>query len=540
MRRMSVNIPLPENEPVQHHAPGSPERAELEPVLAAIAAEAMEIPMIIGGKPVHSSPDIEVVMPHRHAHVLARAHEASAEHVGQAIDAAMAAAPAWAATPFEDRAAIFLRAAELLCTTWRRRIDAVTMLGQSKTVYQAEIDAVCELADFWRFNVAFLEEILSEQPISPPGVWNRIDHRPLEGFVLAISPFNFLSICANLPTAPILCGNVALWKPSNTSLRGCWEIMELLREAGLPDGVLGFLPGAGPVQGAAALDSEHLAGVHFTGSTATFNTLYRGVADRLDRYRTYPRLVGETGGKDFIVAHQSADPAALSTAITRGAFEYQGQKCSAASRVYVPESLWAEVKPRVVADLEAIEFGDVTDFRVFGGAVIDERAFDKIEGFIQYARESDAEVIGGACDKSQGYFIQPTIVETRDPDYRLLKEEIFGPVVTVYPYADSVPFEEVLALVDRTSPYGLTGAVFANDRRAVRKALDGLRNAAGNFYINDKPTGAVVCQQPFGGARRSGTNDKAGFKYNLLRWLSPRSIKETLAPPYDFRYPSMG
>ncbi|MCB9594723.1 MAG: L-glutamate gamma-semialdehyde dehydrogenase [Sandaracinaceae bacterium] len=529
-----AKVPTPVNEPVLAYAPGSPERAALKAALEAAAGERPEIPIVIGGDAIESGRTVDVVMPHAHGHVLATAHEASGEHVTRAIEVAMEARRSWSRTPFEDRAAIFLRAAELLTTTWRQRINAACMLGQSKTCFQSEIDAVCELADFWRFNVAFAERIYAEQPISPRGQWNRVDHRPLEGFVLAVTPFNFLSIAANLPTAPILMGNVALWKPSSTSLLGCWEMMRLLKEAGLPDGVLSLLPGAGPEQGAAALASEHLAGVHFTGSTGTFKALWRGISDGLDRYRTFPRLVGETGGKDFIVAHESADPQALVTAITRGAFEYQGQKCSAASRIYVPQAMWARVRDGVAADLETIRFGDVRDFTCFGGAVIDERAYERIAGYVKLGRDTAKVVAGGACDDAEGYFVHPTVIEVDDPKHRLMQEEIFGPVATVYPY--SQPFADVLALADATSPYALTGAIFANDREAVREAEDALRDAAGNFYVNDKPTGAVVGQQPFGGARQSGTNDKAGMHLNLLRWVSPRSIKENLAPPHDYRY----
>ena len=530
-----ANVPTPVNEPAGSFVPGSAERAELKAALTAVETEKVEIPIVIGGENVRSGRTIDVVMPHDHKHVIATAHEASAEHVNAAIDAGMKAHREWSRTSFEDRAAIFLRAADLLTGKWRQHVNATCMLGQSKTCFQSDIDAVCELADFWRFNVSFAEKILAEQPISPPGQWNRIEHRPLEGFVFAITPFNFLSIAANLPTAAILMGNVALWKPSSTSLRGCWAMIELLREAGLPDGVLGFLPGAGPEQGDAALANEHLAGVHFTGSTGTFKGLWRQIADNLDGYRTFPRLVGETGGKDFIVAHESADPRALITAISRGAFEYQGQKCSAASRMYVPKAMWAEVRDGVAADVESMRFGDVRDFSSFGGAVIDQRAYDKISGYVELAKTSAKVIAGGECDDSVGYFVHPTLVEVDDPKHRLMQEEIFGPVATVYPYEQSWP--EVLELVDSTSPYGLTGAVFANDRAAVRVAQDTLRDAAGNFYINDKPTGAVVAQQPFGGARLSGTNDKAGLHLNLLRWVSPRSIKENLAPPTDYRYP---
>jgi len=534
-----LNIPPPDNEPVLSFAPGAPERDALNAALDAVASEKVEIPIVIGGQEVKSGRTIDVVMPHDHGHVLATAHEAGAEHVSAAIDAAMGARVEWSRTPFEDRAAIFLRAAAKLTGSWRHRINAVCMLGQSKTCFQSEIDAVCELADFWRFNVAYAEKIYGEQPMkNPRGVWNRVDHRPLEGFVLAVTPFNFLSIAANLPTAPALMGNVALWKPSSTSLRGAWEILQLLRESGLPPGVINLIPGAGPEQGNAALDSEHLAGVHFTGSTGTFKTLWRGVAERLDRYRTYPRIVGETGGKDFIVAHESADPASLITAITRGGYEYQGQKCSAASRIYVPKAMWARVRDGVAADIESIRFGDVRDYTSFGAAVIDRRAYDKITGYVDLAKDTAKIVAGGAYDDAKGYFVHPTLVEVDDPKHRLMQEEIFGPVVTVYPYDE--PWADLLKIVDTTSPYGLTGAVFARDRAAVREASDALRDAAGNFYVNDKPTGAVVAQQPFGGARQSGTNDKAGLHLNLQRWVSPRSIKENLEPPTDYRYPFMG
>ena len=535
-----AHVPTPFNEPVRDHAPGSREREALAAELHRTASVEVEIPVVAAGEAIRTGDTVKVVMPHAHRHVLATAHMARREHTEKAIAGAMSVATEWARTPFEDRAAIFLRAAELLCGTWRDRVNAACMLGQSKTVHQSEIDAICELADFWRFNVHFLEKIVAEQPISPKGQWNRTDHRPLEGFVFAVTPFNFLSIGGNLPTAPVLAGNVALWKPATTQLRGAWALMELLREAGLPDGVLSMLPGHGAEQGAAVLESEHLAGIHFTGSTATFRTLWRGVAERLDRYRSFPRVVGETGGKDFIVAHPSADPAALATAIVRGGFEYQGQKCSAPSRIYIPRSLWPEVRDRAIADLETITYGDVTDPRHFGGAVIDKRAFDKIAGYVALAKESAEIVHGGGCDDAEGYFISPTLVRVDDPKHRLMQEEIFGPVVTTYVYADATPWSEVLSLVDSTSPYALTGAVFANDRRAVREAEDRLRQSAGNFYINDKPTGAVVGQQPFGGARQSGTNDKAGAAVNLLRWISPRSIKETLSPPTAYRYPYMG
>ncbi|MBX3271134.1 MAG: L-glutamate gamma-semialdehyde dehydrogenase [Sandaracinaceae bacterium] len=532
-----AQVPTPVNEPVGQYAPGSRERASLKAALDAVARERVEIPAMIGGEAVRAGRAMDVVMPHAHAHVLATAHAARPEDVGRAIERAVEARREWSRTRFEDRAAVFLRAAELLTTTWRDRVNAACMLGQSKTCFQSEIDAVCELADFWRFNVAFAERIYAEQPISPRGQWNRLDHRPLEGFVLAITPFNFLSIAANLPTAPLLMGNVVVWKPATTSLRGAWEVLALLRAAGLPDGVLSMVPGAGAEQAEVALDSEHLAGVHFTGSTGTFKALWRGISARLDRYRTFPRLVGETGGKDFVIAHESADPDAVATALVRGAFEYQGQKCSAASRAYVPASMWPRVKERVAADLASARFGDVRDFTCFGGAVIDRRAFDKIRGYVELGRATATLVAGGGCDDAVGFFIEPTVLEVADPRHRLMEEEIFGPVLAVYPYAER--FEDVLALADATSPYALTGAVFARDRAAVRAAEDALRDAAGNFYVNDKPTGAVVGQQPFGGARQSGTNDKAGMYLNLLRWVSPRAIKETFAPSTDYRYPFM-
>lgn len=538
---MSIPIPTPVNEPVLSYAPGTGERAALSQALASATAEKIEIPVFVGGREVRTGKTVEVTMPHRHAHVLATAHEAGVDEVRAAIEAACAAAPAWAAMPFEDRAGIFLRAADLLAGRDRQVVNAACMLGQSKTAHQSEIDAVCELADFWRFNVAFLRGLQDSQPISPAGTWNRSELRPLEGFVFAVTPFNFLSIAANLPTAPILCGNVALWKPSTTSLLGCWRVLAILREAGLPDGVISMLPGEGPVQAGPVLASEHLAGIHFTGSTGTFRRLWKGVAENLEHYRTFPRVVGETGGKDFVVAHPSADRAGLATAIVRGGFEYQGQKCSAASRVYVPRSMWNEVRDRVVADVKSLRVGDVADFGNFMGAVIDGRAHERIRGYQALAKQSASVLAGGGAPSEVGWFVEPTFVEVTDPKHRLMQEEIFGPLVTAYVYDDahfsSEKWSEVLALVDGTSPYALTGAVFANDRTAVAQASRALRNAAGNFYVNDKPTGAVVGQQPFGGARASGTNDKAGSAWNLMRWLSPRSIKETFTPPRDYRYP---
>ncbi|NOY90696.1 MAG: L-glutamate gamma-semialdehyde dehydrogenase [Deltaproteobacteria bacterium] len=531
-----AKVPFPTNEPVLDFAPGSPERAELKQALDAMASEEVEIPVVVKGEQRRAGEKVPVVMPHDHGHVLGYVHQASAQDVSDAIAASQEAAPAWRAMPFAERAAIFLRAAELLAGRHRAQINAACMLGQSKTCYQSEIDAVCELVDFWRYNVAFAEEIYQEQPESAPGIWNRTDHRPLEGFVFAVTPFNFLSIALNIPTAPALMGNSVLWKPANTSALGAWYGYELLREAGLPDGVISFLPGEGPVQGDAALASEHLAGLHFTGSTKTFRTLYKGIAQNLEHYRSIPRVVGETGGKDFIVAHPSADAASLATAIVRGAFEYQGQKCSAASRAYIPKSLWPSVRDDVLARTAELRVGDVRDFGNFMGAVIDKRAFDKIDGYFKLAQETAKVLTKGAPDDSKGYFIPPTVVQVDDPAHRLMKEEIFGPMISVYVY-DDAKFDEVLELTDTSTPYGLTGAIFARDRAAIVKAMEKLRFAAGNFYINDKPTGAVVGQQPFGGGRASGTNDKAGSASNLLRWLSPRSIKETLVPPRDHGYP---
>ena len=531
-------VPSPVNEPVRGYAPGSPEKAALKARLASMAKERVEIPLIIGGKEVRTGDLSQSVMPHNHRHVLADWHRATPQHVEQAIAASKAAAADWANWAWEDRAAVFLRAAELLTTTWRQTINASTMLGQSKTAFQAEIDSACELIDFWRFNPAYAQQLHDEQPISNNMMWNQLDYRPLEGFVYAVTPFNFTSIAGNLPTAPALMGNTVLWKPAGTAMLSAYYIMKLLEEAGLPPGVINFVPGDARAISKVALGHRDLAGVHFTGSTGVFNTMWETIGSDMSRYASYPRIVGETGGKDFIVAHASADPQALSVAIARGGFEYQGQKCSAASRVYVPRSLWKEVKERTVAIIEELKVGDITDFRNFMGAVIDQKAFTKISEYVDDAKRNASVVAGGTVDGKDGYFIHPTLVETNDPGYRLLCEEIFGPVVTVHVY-DDAKWEETLRIVDRTSPYALTGAVFANDRRAVREAMMALRNAAGNFYVNDKPTGAVVGQQPFGGARGSGTNDKAGSKLNLVRWVSARSIKETFAPPLDYRYPFM-
>ncbi|HEX5473393.1 MAG TPA: L-glutamate gamma-semialdehyde dehydrogenase [Vicinamibacterales bacterium] len=531
-------IPTPVNEPNRSYAPGSPERAELKARLDAMASEQIEIPLVIGGKEIRTGKTAKTVMPHEHAHVLATYHLAGPEHVQQAIAAAAAARREWSAWPWQDRAAVLLRAAELLSTSWRATLNAATMLGQSKTAFQAEIDAASEMADFWRFNSAFAQELYSEQPMSSPGVWNQMEYRALEGFVYAISPFNFTAIGGNLTTAPALMGNTVIWKPASTAMLSAHYTLRLLEAAGLPPGVINFVPGNAVEISNVLLDSPELAGVHFTGSTAVFNSMWKKVGENIGRYRGYPRLVGETGGKDFIVVHPSADPAAVAVAIARGGFEYQGQKCSAASRVYVPQSLWNEVRDRTIALMQDIKMGDPRDFRNFLAAVIDRKAFDKIGEYLSHAKQHAKIVYGGAVRGESGYFIEPTLLQTDDPGYRALCEEIFGPVVTAYVYPDQA-WEETLGIVDRTSPYALTGAVFSRDRVGVREAMSALRNAAGNFYVNDKPTGAVVGQQPFGGARGSGTNDKAGSKLNLVRWISARTIKETFAPAVDYRYPFM-
>jgi 1-pyrroline-5-carboxylate dehydrogenase len=531
-------VPPPINEPVKAYAPGSPEKAELKARLQAMAAERLDIPLIIGGQEIRTGDTAQAVMPHNHRHVLGDWHKASKEHVAQAIEAAAQAHREWSRWPWEDRAAVLLKAAELLATTWRATLNAATMLGQSKTVMQAEIDSACETVDFWRFNPAYAQELLGEQPVSSASVWNQLEYRPLEGFVYAISPFNFTAIGANLSTAPALMGNTVVWKPASSAIPSGYWTMKLLEAAGLPPGVINFVPGNAVTVSDTVLSHRDLAGVHFTGSTEVFNSMWKTIGESMSRYRSYPRIVGETGGKDFIVAHASADPEALAVAIARGAFEYQGQKCSAASRVYVPRSMWSDVRDRLVAIMKDIKVGNVADFRNFMGAVIDRKAFDRISEYIADAHRNARIVAGGGTDAETGYFIEPTLVETSDPGYRLLCEEIFGPVMTAHPYPDE-KWAETLEIVDRTSPYALTGAVFANDRAAVRQASAALRNAAGNFYVNDKPTGAVVGQQPFGGARGSGTNDKAGSKLNLLRWTSARAIKETFNPPRDYRYPFM-
>ena len=534
----SFQPPLPKNEPVKPYAPGSPERASLKRELARQEKEEVEVPLVIGGEEVRTGDTSNMVMPHAHGHKLGTFHKAGTEHVQRAIDAATEARASWQAMPFEERAAIFLRAADLLAGPWRDRVNASTMLGQSKTCHQAEIDSACELIDFWRFNVHFAERLYQEQPESAPGMWNRLEHRPLDGFVFAITPFNFTSIAGNLPTAPALMGNTSLWKPASTSVLSNYYLMKLLEEAGLPAGVVNFLPGSGAKVGDPVIADSRLGGIHFTGSTGVFQGLWRGVGDNIQRYAQYPRLVGETGGKDFVFAHPSANPETLAIALVRGAFEYQGQKCSAASRAYIPKSMWPDVKDRVAAHLAEVRMGDVRDFQNFVGAVIDASSFKKQKDAIESARSSSqAEVIlGGECDDSVGWFVQPTVIEAKDPTFDTMCTELFGPVLTVHVYDDN-KVDEALELCANGSEYALTGAIFADDRQAVHHATTALRFAAGNFYVNDKPTGAVVGQQPFGGSRASGTNDKAGSILNLVRWVSPRTIKETFDPPTDWRYP---
>ena len=533
-------VPAPRNEPVLSYAPGTPERAELKAALDRMAGEQVEIPLVVGGKDVFTGDTDTQVMPHDHGHVLGTYHRAGRAEAEAAVKAALEAQKEWAAWPWEDRLAVFQRASELLATKWRQVINGATVLGQSKTAHQAEIDSACELIDFWRFNTHFAQQIYSEQPLSPTGTWNRLDHRPLEGFVYAVTPFNFTSIAGNLPTAPVLLGNVAIWKPAATAVYSGYYILRLLEEAGLPPGVISYLPGDPIAISEVLLNHRDLAGVHFTGSTAVFQSIWKTVGNNIDRYRSYPRLVGETGGKDFIVAHASADVEALAVAIVRGGFEYQGQKCSAASRIFVPDNLWPQVRDLAVGMIRDIKVGDPRDFRNFMGAVIDRKAYDKITGYIRHAAESeDVEIVaGGSYDDGKGYFIDPTMVEVKDAGYRLLCEEVFGPVVSVHVYPEN-RWSQTLEVIDRGTPYALTGAVFANDRRALVEADRALRNAAGNYYINDKPTGAVVGQQPFGGARASGTNDKAGSILNLVRWISPRAIKETFSPPRSYEYPFM-
>lgn len=531
-------VPTPTNEPVKSYAPGSPEKLELKKTLKEFKSQEMDVPMYIGGEEVRTGNKIPMTPPHDHKHVLGHFHEGDSSHVEQAVNAALGAKEAWANMSWEHRASIFLKAAELLAGPYRAKINASTMLGQSKNCFQAEIDAACEFIDFLKFNTHYMTQIYQEQPESAPGIWNRMEHRPLEGFVFAITPFNFTSIAGNLPIAPAMMGNTAIWKPAYTQVYSANIIMQVLKEAGLPDGVINLIYVDGPVAGDVIFNHADFAGLHFTGSTGVFRNLWKTIGQNIDKYKTYPRVVGETGGKDFIMAHKSANAKELATAISRGAFEFQGQKCSAASRVYVPSNLWDDVKKYLLADLKDMKMGDPEDFTNFINAVIDERAFDKIAGYIDKAKENDmTEVIaGGNYDKSKGYFIEPTVVLSKDPQSLTMCEEIFGPVVTIYVYQEE-RFEETLELVNSTSPYALTGAIFSKDRYAAEMATKKLVHAAGNFYINDKPTGAVVGQQPFGGSRASGTNDKAGSVLNLLRWVTPRTIKETFVPPTDYRYP---
>jgi 1-pyrroline-5-carboxylate dehydrogenase len=542
---MSIfKVPAPVNEPVRAYSPndsaGQAQRASLKAKLEKMASEQIDIPCVINGKEVRTAQKRKVVMPHSHQETVGEFYYAGETEMKAAVDAALKAKPAWEAMAWQDRAAIFLKAADLLTGPYRDILNAATMLGQSKNVYQAEIDSACEFIDFLRYNAYFYQQILEVQPVSSAGIWNRMDYRPLDGFVAAITPFNFSAIAGNLPATPAMLGNTVVWKPSDTQMLAAHYTMQLFREAGLPDGVINLVPADGPAFGNTVLSMRDLGGVHFTGSTATFQTIWKSIGSNIDRYTAYPRLVGETGGKDFVFVHPSADAEAAAVALVRGAFEYQGQKCSAASRAYIPRSLWKKIEERMMADIKTIAMGDVRDFRNFMNAVIDERAFKKISGYIEHAKSSsDAKVIaGGKADMSKGYFIEPTVIQATQPGYKSMVEEIFGPVLTVYVYEDS-KLDETLTSCDQASPYALTGAIFAQDRYAVEMMASRLRNAAGNFYINDKPTGAVVGQQPFGGSRASGTNDKAGSILNLYRWLSPRSIKETFTPPKDYRYPFM-
>lgn len=533
------NVPVPVNEPVKSYAAGSPERAELQKTIREFRGQVKDIPMYIGSEEVRTGNTKKISPPHDHQHILGHFHEGDAAHVEQAINAALGAKPAWENMQWEQRAAIFLRAAELIAGPYRAKINAATMLGQSKNAYQAEIDAACEFIDFLRFNVQYMTEIYAQQPpVSGPGVWNRLEQRPLEGFVFALTPFNFTAIAGNLPAAPAMMGNTVVWKPAYTQIYSADVLMQVFKEAGVPDGVINLIYVDGPTVGEIIFSHPDFAGIHFTGSTGVFQHIWKTIGDNIYKYKSYPRIVGETGGKDFVISHKSADAKAVAVGLARGAFEFQGQKCSAASRAYIPSNLWEDVKKYLLEDLASMKMGPTEDFTNFINAVIDEKSFDKISKYIDAAKDADGvEVIaGGKYDKSKGYFIEPTVLVTQDPSYTTMCEEIFGPVLTIYVYHQE-HFEEALELVDQTSPYALTGAVFSKDRYAIELATQKLKNAAGNFYINDKPTGAVVGQQPFGGARASGTNDKAGSMINLLRWVSPRTIKETFSPPVDYRYP---
>jgi 1-pyrroline-5-carboxylate dehydrogenase len=535
------NVPVAANEPIYDYAPGTPEREALLASYQEQYNSKIDVPMYIGGKEVRTGNTANLTPPHDHQHVIGTFHKGDASHVEAAIEAALAAKDAWSNMPWEHRASIFLKAAELISGKYRYRINAATMLAQGKNCFQSEIDSVCELADFLRFNVEYMTQIYSEQPESSPGVWNRMEYRPLEGFVFALTPFNFTAIAGNLPSSAALMGNTVVWKPANSQIYSANVVMDIFREAGLPDGVINLVYVSGPVAGDIIFEHKDFAGIHFTGSTGVFQNLWKTIGNNIHKYRSYPRIVGETGGKDFVVAHPSAKSKEVSTALSRGAFEFQGQKCSAASRAYIPQSMWPAVKEELLADLATFKMGTPEDMGNFINAVIDEKAFDKIASYIEYVKEqSDAEIIdGGGYDKSKGYFIEPTVVVTTNPKFRTMVEEIFGPVLTIYVYADA-DWDSMLDLVDSTSEYALTGSIFSGDRYMAIEATNRLENAAGNFYINDKPTGAVVGQQPFGGARGSGTNDKAGSYLNLLRWVNARTIKETLVPPTDYRYPFLG
>ncbi len=540
MSNAYFKLPIPVNEPVLTYAPGTPEKAELKKKLAELQSKQIEIPLIIGGKEIKTGKTAEIRTPHDHSKLLGVYHKAGAKEVKMAIEAALEARKSWADMPWEHRASVFQKAAELLSTTWRSTLNAATMLGQSKTIYQAEIDSSCELIDFWRFNTFYMTQLMGEQPYSPKGMWNREEYRPLEGFVFAVTPFNFTSIAGNLPTAPVIVGNVSLWKPASSAVYVAYFLMKLWEEAGLPAGVINFVPGSGGEVGDPVLASPELAGIHFTGSTAVFQGMWKTIGENIHKAKYYPRIVGETGGKDFIFAHNTADVDALVVAAIRGAFEYQGQKCSAASRMYIPKSRWQEFKEKYVTEVNKMKMGNPEDFTNFMSAVIDKGAFNTIKSYIDFAKESkEAEIItGGKCDDSKGFFIEPTTIVTTNPRFKTMEEEIFGPVFTIFVYEDD-KFDETLDLCDTTSPYALTGAIWSQDRNVLVKMSNKLRNAAGNFYINDKPTAAVVGQQPFGGGRSSGTNDKAGSAMNIMRWMTARSIKETFVPPKDWRYPFM-
>ncbi|MDP2388638.1 MAG: L-glutamate gamma-semialdehyde dehydrogenase [Bacteroidota bacterium] len=531
-------VPAPHNEPIKNYAPGSPERKELQAMLKELRSKELDIPMYIGAEEVRSGNKTRLAPPHDHKHTLGFFHKSDKTHITQAIDAALAAKTKWAALSWEQRASIFLKAAELIAGPYRAKLNAATMLGQSKSAFQAEIDSACEIIDFLRYNVKYMTEIYSDQPESGPGIWNRLEWRPLEGFIYALTPFNFTAIAGNLPTSCAMMGNVVVWKPSNTQVYSANVLMEIFKKAGVPDGVINLIYPSGPDAAEVIFNHRDFAGIHFTGSTEVFQSIWQTIGNNIHKYRSYPRIVGETGGKDFILAHKSAEAKSLAVAISRGAFEYQGQKCSAASRAYIPSNLWPEVKELVSADLKSMKMGPTEDFTNFINAVIDEKSYDKLAGYIEAAKKDPGvEIIaGGHHDKTNGYFIEPTIIQVKDPKYVTMCEELFGPVLTLYVYDES-KFEETCELVDSTSIYALTGAILAQDRYAIELATKKLVHSAGNFYINDKPTGAVVGQQPFGGARGSGTNDKAGAKINLLRWVSPRTIKETFVPPVDYKYP---